>query len=168
MKDKSIVEWEKVDQNSNYQTKFIAGEANAQKAIDIIEEKFSWVGLTEEYDKAVESFKAYFKLDDLFVEQKVTNRSLSGNDEKNRVKREYSDFIQEMNTEDQILYDYIKKNIWPKFKDLKADKTVKTKYNSLERKLNMLSFQIDRQRKFKPTEINTKNLIRFYKRWYRK
>jgi hypothetical protein len=93
---------------------------------------------------------------------------LSGNDEKNRVKREYSDFIQEMNTEDQILYDYIKENIWPKFKDFKVDKTVKTKYNSLERKLNMLSFQIDRQRKFKPTEINTKNLIRFYKRWYRK
>ena len=25
---------------SNYQTKFIAGEANAQKAIDIIENKF--------------------------------------------------------------------------------------------------------------------------------
>ena len=168
MKDKSITEWEKIDHCSNYQTKFISGEANAQKAIDIIEEKFCWVGVTEEYEKSVKSFKAYFKLDDLFVEQKVTNRSLSDNDEKNRVKNEYSDFIQEMNTEDQILYDYIKEKMWPKFKDLKPDENIKSKYNSIQRSLNMLSFQIDRQRKFKPTQINTKNLIRFYKRWYRK
>jgi hypothetical protein len=75
MNNKNIIEWEKIDMCSNYQCKFISGEANAQKAIDIIENKFEWVAITEEYEDAVESFKAHFKLGDLYISNEVMNRS---------------------------------------------------------------------------------------------
>jgi len=57
MKEKNIVEWEELEGFSNYQTKFLAGEDNVDKAIEILETKFSWLGLTEEYEISMESFK---------------------------------------------------------------------------------------------------------------
>ena len=168
MRNNSITEWEKVDKCSNYQCKFIAGKANAQKAIDIIENKFEWVGLTEDYDLAVKSFKSHFGLDDLYVNNEATNQGLVDQSQKNKVILNHSDFIAEMNQQDQILYDYVHKEVWPRYKNKKPSFNVTEKTNSLSRKFNMIDFQIDRQTKFKPTKITTKNLIRFYKRWYKK
>jgi len=162
----SIVEWEKIDKCSNYQCKFLSGEANAQKAIDILEKKFEWVGLTEEYDDAIQSFKSHFKLDNLYVSNKITNPSSASQDYKQKVKEKYADFIESMNKEDQILYNYVKDNIWPRFKNETLENTSRNQKSVLIRNINMADFQVDKYLKFNKTKITKKNIIRFYKRWY--
>jgi hypothetical protein len=168
MRNNSIIEWEKIDNCSNYQCKFIAGEANAQKAIDIIENKFEWVGLTVDYEKAVDSFKAHFGLDDLYVKKEITNKSVANQNKKNKIKLDYADFILNMNQQDQILYNYVQNEVWPRFKDKKPSLNIVEKSNSLVRAFNMINFQIDKQTKFRSTKITLRTLKRFYERWYKK
>ena len=167
MISKNILEWEKIDKNSNYQCKFLSNEPNAQKAIDILEEKFDWVGITEEYKNGIISFKDKFKLNDLYVEEIKSNKSLASNEMKNQIVRNYKEFIYEKNVEDRKLYEYVKKNIWPKFSNVNdsGHNEVNVKSNSLVRSLNLIEFHIDRYKKFSKTEINLKNIKRFYKRW---
>jgi hypothetical protein len=167
MPSKTISEWEKIEKCANYQCKFLSGEANAQKAIDILETKFDWVGLTEEYKSGIVSFKNKFELNNLYVEEKKSNKSLANNEFKNKVKQEYKEFIIENNVEDRKLYEYVKTNIWSKYSNIENTKSGKEnlKSNSITRKINFIEFHIDRQIKFTETEINLKNIRRFYNRW---
>lgn len=170
MKSKNIVEWEKVDNCSNYQCKFISGEANAQKAIDIIETKFDWVGLTEEYQKSIKSFKTMFQLNDLYTEEKIANKSLASGEMKSEISSVYKDFMEEMNTEDKILYEYIKTNVWPKYENLLSNepKNNYVKSSSILRGFKLIEFQIDRQMNFSDTKLTVKNIKIFYNRWLKK
>lgn len=168
MNDTSIMEWEKVDKFSNYQTKFIAGEENLDKAIEIIEDKFEWVGLTEEYESGLASFKSHFGLSDFHYEIDVTNPNLADKELKIKIHNEHSEFIAEHNSIDVRLYDYIKKKIWPKYNgdttETRGDVTGK---GIVRRKVNTTLFHLNRQLKFNTSEINLKNIKRFYNRWYR-
>jgi len=170
MKEKSIVEWEELEGFSNYQTKFIAGEDNVNKAIEILETKFSWLGLTEEYETSMLSFKICFDIHDLYIDTKATNTNLADKETKKEVHETYSEFIAEMNHNDIRLYEYVKNQIWPKYKKLAVKgenkKSVKPK-GRIRRELNTILFQINRQIKLNETEVNLKNLKRFYNRWYR-
>jgi len=165
MKNKNIVEWEKISGNSNYQCKFIAGEPNSQKAIDILEKKFEWVGITKEFDQGINSLKTHFQIEDLDYTTNLTNASLAKKEEKTAVMTQYADFIQDMNKEDEILYKYVKDNIWPRHKKVEPSRNLKLKSNSLLKQYNMLAFHIDNKLNFNKTKINKNNLIRFYKRW---
>lgn len=166
MKNSSIKEWEKLENYSNYQTKFIAGEENLDKAIEIIENKMKWVGLTEELENSFCSFKKEFGLKNFHYDLGVTNPNLALKKEKQQVADHYSDFIEEQNQIDQKLYAYVKENIWPRFK---VDNLEGCNHDGgkLRRSLNTAMFQVNRQLKYKPTAINLKNLKRFYNRWYR-
>ncbi len=157
----------KIDNSSNYQCKFLSGEANAQKAIDILESKFDWVGLTEDYKAGIKSFKNHFDVKDLYVEEKVSNKSLTDTSEKQKIAETYKDFIYSQNIEDWKLYEYVKNNIWPRFKDHSAEEVdVKSiKSNPILRKYKLIEFQIDRQLSFNETNINSKNIKIFYNRW---
>ena len=167
MKAINIVEWEKVDHFSNYQTRFIAGEANVQKAIDILENKFEWVGITENFKNGIQSFKTCLGVEDLYHDHKTSNPSTADEEEKRRTKEKYRDFILEMNQEDQKLYDYVKFKMWPRFKDKKPHQNIKLKSNPLRRNYNKWSYHIDNQLKFKETQLTFYNLKKFYERWYR-
>lgn len=166
MKSINIQEWEKVDNFSNYQCRFIADEPNAQKAIDILENKFEWVGITEDFQKGIQSFKAHFNLEDLYFDNKKTNPSSASWEEREKTKEEYADFIEEMNQEDQILYEYVKNKIWPRFKNRVPNEKVKPKSNPILRELNKWAYHIDNQLKFKKTKLSIDNVKRFYNRWY--
>ena len=170
MKEKSIVEWEELEGFSNYQTKFLAGEDNVDKAIDILENKFSWVGLTEEYETSLVSFKNYFDLHQLYIDARASNTNLADEATKKAVHDTYADFIAEMNQNDIQLYKHVKDKIWPKYRKLAVDaegnKSVKPK-GRIRRELNTILFQINRQIKVNETEVNLRNLKRFYNRWYR-
>jgi hypothetical protein len=166
MSELNIEEWEKIDQNSNYQCKFISGEANAQKAIDIIENKFEWVGITEEFESGINSFKTYFDIEDLDYKNIITNQSLANKEDKELIKAKYAGFIMDMNKEDKILYDYVKKNIWPRFKSIEPKREMSLKSNSLIKQYNTFAFHIDNQLNFNKTKLSRKNLMRFYKRWF--
>lgn len=165
MKEINIEEWEKIDRNSNYQCKFISGEASAQKAIDILETKFDWVGITEEMIKGIDSLKAHFNLKEFYFQNKSTNRGLADKTEKEKMRNTYSDFITEMNLEDKKLYDYVKQNIWSKYKGLKTGNETKYKPNLIEKYYNTISFHIDSQLNFNKTKLSKNNILRFYRRW---
>lgn len=168
MKNSSIVEWEKIENISNYQTKFIAGEDNFDKAVEVLENKIKWVGLTEEYEESLHSFKSFFGLDDFCFEINVTNSNLAKDEMKEKVWEDYSDFIYDKNETDIRLYKYVKENIWPKFRieNFHKPQNVKGK-NVITRKVNTVLFHLNRQLKFGTSEINYQNIKRFYKRWYR-
>lgn len=162
----NIIEWEKVDHFSNYQCRFIAGEPNAQKAIDILEEKFDWVGITEEFDAGITSLKAKLGLESLYHSHKKSNPSKTEKSEIIATKIKYADFIEEVNQEDLILYAYVKNNIWPRYKDVSLQNHQKQKSSHFLRTINTLSYHIDNQLKFKDNKVSLKNLKMFYKRWY--
>lgn len=166
MKEVNIINWEKIDNFANYQCRFICGEANADKAVEVLEEKFEWVGITEDYKRAIQSFKSHFDLNNMYTKQGLTNRSLANDNLKKDTVRRHWDFIQEMNKEDDKLYDYVLKRVWPKcLIENSNDSRVST--TEFRRFLNMLRFQIDRQLKFQTADLNVRNLKRFYNRWYR-
>jgi hypothetical protein len=166
MKAINIIEWERVDHFSDYQRRFIAGEPNAQKAIDILEEKFDWVGITEEFDAGITSLKVKLGLESLYHSQKKSNPSKTEKSEINATKIEYADFIEEVNREDLILYTYVKDKIWPRYKDLSSQNHQKQKSSQFLRSINTLSYHIDNQLKFKDTKISWSSIKQFYDRWY--
>lgn len=168
MRNDSIVEWEKFAKASNYQTKFIAGENSYDKAVEILETKFNWIGLTEDYDKSLRSFKSFFDLDGFSSDSKVANSGLSQRAVKARVFEKYGDFITEMNVTDTRLYDYIRKTIGPKLGASEMiNEGITRSQSKLKSNFNTLAFYVNRNLKFRPTELNLKNIRRFYSRWYR-
>lgn len=167
MKNKSIVEWDKFYNFSNYQTRFIAGEENFDKAVELLETKISWVGITEKYEESLYSFKSHFKLHNFHFEIERSNTNLADQKIKKSVHKEYADFIKEKNEIDIRLYNYVLKRIWPKF-ERKANNSMNKKgKNKLSRTVNTFSFHINRQLKYRTSEVNIDNIKRFYRRWYR-
>lgn len=168
MKSHSVQEWEKIEGYANYQTKFIAGESNAEKAIDIINEKLHWVGITEEFDQGVMSLKHHLGLRGFSSAPVVRNSSLAGKRQKSEILETDGDFLESINQEDQKLYDYVKSEIWPKFKIDSDRKDEDRSISGFQRELNMFLFQLKRQTTYKTSNLTLKNLVRFYNRWYRK
>ena len=163
----SLMEWEKRYSMGNYQVRFLAGEENLEKAIDILNQKIKWVGITEKFEESCCSFKNYLSEDDFHIELKRTNSSLSNRDEINEILLENQEFILENNQLDADLYRYILTDVWPaqaKRISIECDKSGKSRF---EREINFLMFQYNRYQQFRPTELNTKNLKRFYRRWMR-
>jgi hypothetical protein len=166
MKTKSILEWEGIQDYRNYQTRFIAGEECLQKAIEILEQKMVWVGITEEFDDGLASLAQHFGWRSIDLSRKPVNKNLSYANKKDAVMTEHGDFIEHMNEIDQKLYEYVCREIWPKLRletDVEFDNKPKSR---LSQELNMLRWQITRQTKFHTEDVNLKNLKRFFRRWY--
>jgi hypothetical protein len=116
--------WIAADWVHNWQTKMIAGEPNAQKAIDLIGEQFGFVGLTERFDESLLLLRHWLREPAFQVEY----RSLNCISEKQRARdaaRRKSDMsyldstdvrarIQEVNAEDQKVYDFVVSAIYPR------------------------------------------------------
>jgi len=167
MKTGSIEEWEAIENYANYQTKFIAGEENVNKAIDILEAKMDWVGLTEDFLAGLCSFKQHFALEGLYVSNSKANTSLANQADRNLVFSNFASFIEEKNELDVQLYQYVKENIYPRFKLDDPSSFLEKGRPLVYRNVNMIRFQINRQLKYRTTELNLQNLNRFFTRWYR-
>ena len=108
----------------NWQTKMIAGEPSAAKAIELIAARFGFVGLTERFDESL-LLLAQWLLD---PELQVVYRSANRTSDKLRprdLSRQRSDMsyldcseigeqIRAANIEDQKVYDYVARNIFPR------------------------------------------------------
>jgi len=128
MQEKNIIEWEEIEGYANYQTKFLAGEVNFDKAVEVLEKKMAWVGRVKEFSNSIYSLKHHMQLSDLHVEIEQTNSSLADKKMKQNILESYQDFISEKNRVDIKLYKYFKNNIWPNFK---IDKYQKNKSSIL-------------------------------------
>lgn len=166
-KNNSIEEWERIENNANYQTKFIAGEVNFDKAVEILENKMAWVGITEEFENGMCSLKQFLGLKKFHFEKKIINKRRVAPQQKIITMQNHREFIEEMNQVDIRLYEYVKNNIWPRFRYEDVNDCDNSGKSKMIRLKNMVLFQINRQLKYSTETLNLKNVKRFYERWYR-
>jgi Sulfotransferase family len=101
----------------NWQTKMIAGQPSAEKAIEMIDKRFGFVGLTERFDESLLMFGQWlnepaFRTDYRPLNQRSENRGYRdtarndiGLDFINTA--EFCARIEHVNSEDQKVYDYV-------------------------------------------------------------
>lgn len=167
MKSKTIDEWERIENYSNYQTKFIAGEENLQKAIDIVETKMKWVGLTEDLPNGFFSLKEHLAIDGLYIDTQKRNSSEASKEEREMLIKDFGDYITEQNQIDIQLYDYVKKNVYPRYREYDKAKTDADGKAGLVRFVNKIDYQLFRKMTFDETKWDIKNLKKYYKRFYK-
>jgi len=120
----ALDKWIAAEWVNNWQTKMIAGEPNAQKAIDLIGERFGFVGLTESFDESLLLMRQWMREPELPVEYRSLNR-ISDKQRTRDVARAKSDMsylnspkvvarIQEANAEDQKVYDFVVSTVYPR------------------------------------------------------
>lgn len=116
-KKKNLVfeEWIQRDWTRNHQTKMIAGEADVDKAIEIIQAKNIFVGLTERYDESMVLLRGLLAYD-LNISYKKVNvardKSIATSLLENDNTREMLIDAQQADLE---LYKYVKEELYPTY-----------------------------------------------------
>jgi Sulfotransferase family len=116
--------WIAVDRVHNWQTRMIAGEGNAQRAIDVIGEKYGFVGLTERFDESLLLLRHWLREPTLQVQYRSLNRTSEKRTPRDvarsKIDMSYLDLasvrarIQEANAEDQKVYDFVASLVFPR------------------------------------------------------
>lgn len=116
--------WIAADWVHNWQTKMIAGEPSAQKAIDLLATRFGFVGLTERFDESLILLGAWLREPRFNPEYRRVNQ-LSDKHRPRDADRKARDMsyldtdetrarIRAANAEDQKVYDFVLKTIYPR------------------------------------------------------
>ncbi|HEX2477148.1 MAG TPA: hypothetical protein VHK01_20500, partial [Lacipirellulaceae bacterium] len=116
--------WLAADWVHNWQTKMIAGEPSAQKAIDLLCTRFGFVGLTERFDESLILFGRWLNEPSFCPEYRRVNR-LSDKRRprdlaRNRTDMSYLDSgemrarIRESNSEDYKVYEFVTGTMYPR------------------------------------------------------
>ena len=107
----------------------------------------------------------------MHVDTRPINKNLAKKEKANDIYDKYHDFIEEKNDNDIKLYEYVKRSVWPRYKNLSSACSNAPSQNSnkwvIERITNSVLFRINRQIKVNSSAINLKNIKKFYNRWYR-
>jgi len=105
----SFKEWINKEENQNFQTKKIAGEDSFEKAINIINDKFAFVGLLEEFENSMKSIFERLPYKIKYMEYNTKNIA-KNNTIKNNILNtpELYNLLIHHNKSDIELYDYIK------------------------------------------------------------
>ncbi|REK19546.1 MAG: hypothetical protein DWQ37_00300 [Planctomycetota bacterium] len=108
----------------NWQTKMIAGEANAAKAIELIATRFGYVGLTERFDESLLLLGDWLQEPDFEPAYRPRNqlaRKTRPRDKmRARIDMSYLELhevrgqISDANAEDQRVYDYVLEHVYPR------------------------------------------------------
>jgi Sulfotransferase family len=115
--------WTADPSSQNWQTKMIAGEPNAQKAIDLISTRFGFVGLTERFDESLVLLGQWIREPAFQPEYRAVNQ-LAQKQRPRDIARKKDDMtyleseatrarIREVNAEDQKVYDFVTAKIYP-------------------------------------------------------
>jgi len=120
----SFDKWASNATMQNWQTKMIAGEPNAHKAIDLLATRFGFVWFTERFDEGLVMFGQWLCDSDFRAEYRRENQLASKQrpHDLSRLKADLSYLdsdrvrarIQEVNAEDQKVYDYVAAVMYPK------------------------------------------------------
>jgi hypothetical protein len=108
----------------NWQTKMIAGEPNAQKAIDLLCTRFGFVGVTERFDESLALLGSWLQEPTFCPEYRRVNR-LSDKSRPRDLARKNSDMsyldsdemrarIREANAEDYKVYEFVTDTMYPR------------------------------------------------------
>lgn len=163
MQSPTLQEWERIDRTRNYQTRFIAGSEDVDKAISILE-KFSFVGICEHFQNSLMALASRLHLDGFDWRPIQMNRrvraSITAKPEIDRA------FALEANECDILLYKYALNHIWPRFENEVRNSADKSIMNPVLRKSNEVRFLLSRAMKNDQTEFSIKNVKRFIRRWF--
>jgi len=164
MRDRSIEDWNSIENVSDYQTRFIAGVADVNKAKQILASQFKWVGLTELFPLSLVSFSQTFSLHGLDLTN-VKSNTRKKNTLLPKIEAKDWDYIYHCNKLDNELYDFVLKNVWPKYTahPIICDKRPK---GIVCRKWNELSFIAQRIKVNQQTDLTINNSRRFLRRWF--
>jgi hypothetical protein len=116
--------WLAADWVQNWQTKMIAGEPSAQKAIDLLCTRFGFVGLTERFDESLVLLGGWLQEPGYCPEYRRVNR-LSDKRRPRDVARKHTDMsylesdemrarIREANAEDYKVYEFVSSTLYPR------------------------------------------------------
>jgi len=158
----TIEAWAEKFHRSNWLVKWIAGEENLEKAIHIIEEKFIFIGLVEDFDSSLNLMKKSFSLDlNLdFGKSKMIVRDKSL--KKELLIDRYNEllpFYKRQNNLDIQFYDYIKNNFIPRLKEQVSNNSVYNKPDNFKIIDGYYSFKIMQNFIYKPYVFLTKNKL---------
>lgn len=108
----------------NWQTKMIAGEPNAEKAIELIATRFGFVGLTERFDESLVLLNHWFNEPDFNPHYRPVNRLRDKRRPRDVARQQYDmsylesdvaiERMREVNAEDQKVYDFVTSTIYPR------------------------------------------------------
>ena len=93
-------QWAATFNRTNTQVQWVAGECDLDAAQQILEEKFSFVGFTETFEKSMTAFVNEFKLSDLNCE--IRKRLMTGRD--NRIRDEILEHFDRYQRHDCCMY----------------------------------------------------------------
>ena len=122
--EQAFDEWTASAWSQNWQTRMIAGEPNAEKAIEIIEQRVGFIGLTERFDESVVMLGDWLGEPSFRGEYRPANQ-LKKKRRPRDVAREQTDMrylktdralarMAEVNAEDQKVYDYVTSTVFPR------------------------------------------------------
>ncbi len=108
-----LAEW--VSGNTNRQVRALAGEENLDKAIEFLETRVGFTGLTEQFDESLILFRKWVNHDQFDIGYAPVNIA-SKNEIRQKIISSESQFalIQESNQLDTRLYEYVKSEIYPR------------------------------------------------------
>ncbi|HEX3601956.1 MAG TPA: hypothetical protein VHU84_17515 [Lacipirellulaceae bacterium] len=116
--------WISANWTHNWQTKMIAGEPNADKAIDLISSRFGFVGFTERFDESLLMLRnwlqeprldvAYRPVNCISAKQRPCDAARKSSDMSYLESAEVRAQIQVANAEDQVVYDFVASTIYPR------------------------------------------------------
>jgi hypothetical protein len=117
-------EWIESEWVRNWQTKMIAGEPNAQKAIDLMSTRFGFVGCTERFDESLLLLRQWLREPAFQAEYRslncISNKTRPRDAARKNSDMSYLDLpevrarIQAANAEDQQVYDFVASKIYPR------------------------------------------------------
>lgn len=100
----------------NYQTRWISGEQDVEKAKELLATRFRAVGLLEEYNSSLLIFRQRLGMPDFNVYYDKPKNTAPSKEHIERVKEnwdKYEDLIMEHTALDIELYNFVKETIWP-------------------------------------------------------
>jgi hypothetical protein len=116
--------WFADDRLHNWQTKMIAGEPSAEKAIALVASRFGMVGLTERFDESLlllgdwlcdEAFRPeYQRLNQLADKRRPRDIAREKSDLSYLETEEVRSQIREANAEDVKVYEYVTQTVYPR------------------------------------------------------
>lgn len=111
--------WINMEENQNMMLKKIAGEESMEKAIDIIENKFFFIGYLENLNESLETLCKLSPYPINYVKPENKNAAKT-NLIKKRIKEnsKYMERLTELNKLDIELYQYIVNTLYPKYRNL--------------------------------------------------
>lgn len=104
-----------MSENTNRQVRALAGEENLDKAIEFLETRVGFTGLTEQFDESLVLFRKWVNHDQFDIGYAPVN--VAGKNEiRQQIISSESQFalIQESNQLDTRLYEYVKSEIYPR------------------------------------------------------